>query len=493
MNGWHVGEHERHTFTTELANVFDNESSAENLLTRALYPRGMIPGWNYYGGAAGFWARVLHELESGVLPDGGMEALLREALQAYPGNIIFSEMATGIKTDPLRRSAPETADSTGMVSASTFADLVRNLHRSRGLTQARLAEAAGVRERTLSEIERTITRTARKDTVRRLADALGLSGSSRVEFENAALASPHENVRMPGAGKVEAMSSVSDEPGLLFRLYVPSRRLYAAEMERRLALFRDWLGSIRSRGIRQGGYQTTAGRVYEFFGDKDPEDLDLSQEFSSFSSFVTLCATNAPEAAAHLMQAGLSRTTASNFASRYGREIRRLNVDLRQEREQRILAICHGIETDLLDLEFGQGPIATQIRGIVEKFVPDPSAGTLKGMLELSQSPSGGHFTISINQQVIGAVEGNVIQNIEGTINFGPRAKELLDLIRKHGRQEAVSLETAVYELEDRDAPLANRRAAKKRLREFLRQLGQGMQEVAIDILEKYIEAKLGG
>jgi transcriptional regulator with XRE-family HTH domain len=55
-----------------------------------------------------------------------------------------------------------------------------------GLTQAELARAAGVSERSVSDLERGIYRTARKDTARLLADALGLAGAEREAFEAAA-------------------------------------------------------------------------------------------------------------------------------------------------------------------------------------------------------------------------------------------------------------------------------------------------------------------
>ena len=52
-----------------------------------------------------------------------------------------------------------------------------------GLTQEELAEAAGISSRSVSDLERGINLTARKDTARLLADALGLTGESRAEFE----------------------------------------------------------------------------------------------------------------------------------------------------------------------------------------------------------------------------------------------------------------------------------------------------------------------
>jgi tetratricopeptide (TPR) repeat protein/transcriptional regulator with XRE-family HTH domain len=68
----------------------------------------------------------------------------------------------------------------------TFGGLLRRLRTEAGLTQEELAEAAGVSPRSVSDLERGINLTARKDTARLLADALQLTGPARTEFEAAA-------------------------------------------------------------------------------------------------------------------------------------------------------------------------------------------------------------------------------------------------------------------------------------------------------------------
>ncbi len=68
----------------------------------------------------------------------------------------------------------------------TFAALLRKLRAEARLTQEDLAEAAGVSQRSVSDLERGISSTPHKDTVRMLADALGLVGPTRAEFEVAA-------------------------------------------------------------------------------------------------------------------------------------------------------------------------------------------------------------------------------------------------------------------------------------------------------------------
>ena len=56
-----------------------------------------------------------------------------------------------------------------------FAGLLRQLRAEAGLTQEELAEAAGLSPRSVSDLERGINRTARKDTAVLLGGALGLA------------------------------------------------------------------------------------------------------------------------------------------------------------------------------------------------------------------------------------------------------------------------------------------------------------------------------
>jgi tetratricopeptide (TPR) repeat protein/transcriptional regulator with XRE-family HTH domain len=70
-----------------------------------------------------------------------------------------------------------------LAESGTFATLLRRLRIEAGLTQDDLAEAARVSVRSVSDWERGINKTAHKETVRLLADALRLSGAARTDFE----------------------------------------------------------------------------------------------------------------------------------------------------------------------------------------------------------------------------------------------------------------------------------------------------------------------
>jgi tetratricopeptide (TPR) repeat protein/DNA-binding XRE family transcriptional regulator len=70
--------------------------------------------------------------------------------------------------------------------AQGFGPLLRQLRDDAGLTQEELAEAASLSPRSVSDLERGINATARPQTARLLAGALGLTGSQRAHFEAAA-------------------------------------------------------------------------------------------------------------------------------------------------------------------------------------------------------------------------------------------------------------------------------------------------------------------
>jgi len=90
--------------------------------------------------------------------------------------------------------------------ALSFGGLLRQLRTGATMTQEELAEAAGVSPRSVSDLERGVSRTARKDTAGLLAGALGLAGPARELFVAAALG------KAP-AGQVLAAVRESQPPG----------------------------------------------------------------------------------------------------------------------------------------------------------------------------------------------------------------------------------------------------------------------------------------
>ena len=91
--------------------------------------------------------------------------------------------------------------------ALSFAGLLRRLRDEARLTQDELAAAAGLAARSVSDLERGIHRTARKDTARLLAGTLGLAEPARDLFVTVARG------RAPAAQVLDQMAQQLDGAG----------------------------------------------------------------------------------------------------------------------------------------------------------------------------------------------------------------------------------------------------------------------------------------
>ena len=138
-------------------------------------------------------------------------------------------------------------------SAVSFGGLLRRLRTAAGMTQEELAEAASVSARTISDLERGVNHTARKDTARLLADALGLAGIAWTEFEAAARgrAVPDQPFAAAGLAAVGGLPVTAP----LGRLPADVRGRDALLAELRAALTRRRV----SRRRRNGGVWVLAG------------------------------------------------------------------------------------------------------------------------------------------------------------------------------------------------------------------------------------------
>ncbi|HTZ27510.1 MAG TPA: tetratricopeptide repeat protein, partial [Streptosporangiaceae bacterium] len=88
-----------------------------------------------------------------------------------------------------------------------FGGLLRQLRDQAGLTQDELAEAARVSQRAISDLERGVNATARKDTATLLAGALGLDGPARQLFVDAARGRAPADEALAAAGNAWAGSA----------------------------------------------------------------------------------------------------------------------------------------------------------------------------------------------------------------------------------------------------------------------------------------------
>ena len=270
---------------------------------------------------------------------------------------------------------------------------------------------------------------------------------------------------------------------------MPTGRIYAAEADRLLGLFREWLTKVKNLHIREDGYSTGRGKVYEFFGDKGVNSVALAEQFDDFSQFLDRCVDSPEDAVSSLAKMGVEERTAIDIVRRYGVESKRLQLDIRHAREAKLLSIQHRLESELMG-EVDNDAVAGLVAGLV------PAGNSLASAL--SQSAVAGlpgaqsDKPIIVNQQIIGSVEGIVAQELHGSAEFGIEAAELVKLAEKFGGADALALQSAVYELEDEDARPVDHLGAKQQLKAFLYKLGGKVGDKTLEILQRYVESKAG-
>ncbi len=285
------------------------------------------------------------------------------------------------------------------------------------------------------------------------------------------------------------------EKNLLFRLYVPSARMWSNETDKLLQLFREYLSNIGHSLVRLDQQRTDRGTIYEFHGDKPKGEYGLNAEFSEFTQFLDYCISDQGAAKALLASKSVDTERVSEILSRYGKEAKRLHIDLKHDREQKVLGIRQRLESDLIE-EIPGNIDWDSINRLVEATVP--SVGGTGSSLQISHpshslgTQNNANVTINVNPQIVGSVNGVIAQEINGNQNLGTHGQELLELIKKYGSEKADELSSAVYEVEDISVPKPERLKASQKLKKFLIEVTRKGGDVAAGVLQKYIETQLG-
>lgn len=429
--------------------------------------------------------RAFHERNSRWTVEHPERQIPREASVYPPGDFRETPVSFG-------RAFDLPADIGSIPNRQGFAHALAALRRRSEFTTEEIAARGGIGTSTVAGYFSGRHLPQSPEMMGRLLRGCGVDDEEQIVRWQRALVSVRRVLRDQEPEVAEEQQD--DRAGLLFRVYIPSERLYASEAQRLLSLFRDWLIAIRRQGVRQDGYRTASGEMFEFFADTAVVQSDRRELFDSFSDFLTLCAENPPAAADLLAAAGLGRASSDELVARYGRDVRRLQVDLRHERERRMLTIRQGLEEQLLEsgVDLRTIPIS-QINEMVESLVPGPSAPESLMLLAAPwMARPMAPVTVNISPQIISAMESIIVQNVQGNVHLEPQARDIIELIDRFGGQESALLESAVRELEDADAPRDDRSAAKRRLKNFLRQLAGTAHVVGIDLLERYLESKMG-
>ncbi|MCW0378978.1 hypothetical protein NB697_001824 [Xanthomonas sacchari] len=281
-----------------------------------------------------------------------------------------------------------------------------------------------------------------------------------------------------------------NEKNLVFRIYIPSGRMWATEAEKLLQLFRDYLNRVSGLRVSHEQYSTKQGVVHEFFADRNFDPSALASEFTQFTETFDLALSEPNRAVALLAARNVDKSTVQGIVDKYSKEARRLHIDLKQERERRLLSIRHRMEEELTDIADPES--WNVIYHLIDSSVPT-IAGVSSAVGTISRSSaSAPSISIDYRPQIIQSVTGIVAQEISGNTQIGPEASQLLEMIQAHGGSRTAELTSSVYELIDPDARKQDRLSAKQKLKAFLIGAGKKLGDVAAGVLQAYIEKQIG-
>lgn len=296
---------------------------------------------------------------------------------------------------------------------------------------------------------------------------------------------------------VMAISFLTEaEQNLIFRLYIPAGRMWANETDRLLQMFRDYLTRVGQLSVRLDQYRTDKGIIYEFHGEEPKGQNGLTTEFAEFTQLMDLCISNPTAAEAMLLVKKVAPREILDILARYSKEAKRIQVDLKHDRERKILCIRQRLESELVDVLPANVDWAI-IGSLVESSVPAISGSSSaisidQGPIRLTSLQESPNITINLKPQIIQTVNGIVAQEIHGDQYLTRQDQELLSLIQKYGGEKTAVLASAVHELADKSAPSHDRLNAKQKLKKFLISVGDRAGDIAVGLLQKYIENKFG-
>jgi hypothetical protein len=281
-----------------------------------------------------------------------------------------------------------------------------------------------------------------------------------------------------------AVSFIDDQQdGLIFRIYIPAGRIFEDEGAQLMSLFHDWLTSVKGLVVRQGGYDTGRGRVIEFYTNDVAAVADWPARVSEFQTFVSML-DDTKAAELMLTSMGIKADRATDLVSKYAKASRRIQVDIKHERERKALSVRQQLEAELVDE--GESVSPETIAATVEALIPmGPSA--VGEIAMRSATPS-----VQINQQFIGRVEGIVANTIAGNAVTGLEAEELARLIAAFGGDDSAGLSEDLREVSDPGAPKPSKLKARQRLKAFLIRVGEHAEKIGVSVLQKWIDNQLG-
>jgi|GEM_PF-1762630 len=274
--------------------------------------------------------------------------------------------------------------------------------------------------------------------------------------------------------------------GLLFRIYIPKDRIWSNEFDKFITLFRDYASNIANKELKITQNRTDLGIICSLYSiNKDTSESEINGLYKEFTAFMDLCSANPTEAQKLINELNVSEPKKQSILKKYVKESQRLLLDIKQEREIKIMSIKHRLQNELQEYELSKDVIE-----YIESSVP--SSESTKPLAFGNQTIQ--NQTIILNPQIINKVDGIIVNELNGHINFSPEEQELNKLIKEYTNSlsEANELLTSLYELKDSASSKEKKRGAWQKLYGFLGKVGDKVGDVGVALLTKYLEQKMG-
>lgn len=279
----------------------------------------------------------------------------------------------------------------------------------------------------------------------------------------------------------------SIDQGLLFQLYVPNKRLWSNELDKFIILFRDFASNMTSEDVKVIQNRTDRGITFSIYSKSQKLSSENIEElFNEFTKFLDLCVQD-PKSAIEILEetTNLPKDSIPQIIHKYSKEGKRLMIDLKQEREKKLMIIKHQLELDISENEIG-----TDLDELLNTTLPKlNSPSDLLRNRNFTQNQ-----TVIINTpQYINKVEGIVSKEIHGNIDFSYQDKKILELIEEYAEDKAemTLLKSSHNEMKDKGLPKSTKTVAWQKLQKFLGKVGEKVGDVGIDLLKKYLEGQL--
>lgn len=274
--------------------------------------------------------------------------------------------------------------------------------------------------------------------------------------------------------------------GLIFRIYIPNERIWSNEFTKFINLFRDYSSTFANEELKILQNKTDLGVVCSIYSNSNIPSDKISELYKDFTTFMELCAKN-PDEAENLIKnfSSIEEVKKRGILTKYIKESQRLLLDIKQDKEVKLLNIQHRIQNEINEIE-----IDDNIKNYIENSISDNVS------LENLTNPSNVIQTqnIYINSQIIEKIDGIVVNELNGNINFSNEDIHLQKLIEKYVSEitEKTELKNSLFELKDSNSTKEAKRASWQKLYGFIGKVADKVGDVGVSLLTKYLEQQIG-